>query len=327
MQSSNVIAPCYAPLVAAYLAACASCSPTAAAQYDEPTPATASPKPALMEFGFEKTPDGPLPGAWRSSSPRIKPADGQQPQPRDAAKWGVQTRDGAKFVVCQPASPAADFNQLALDQSVGPDLEVTVNMTPLAGSTDQGGGIMFRIVDERNFYLLRYNPLKKDLRLYRVVDGVGEKLAAAENIEHTPGTTHSLSVRARGAALTGWMDGKELVSATDDRYSKSGSVGLWTKSDAATAFRGLRISDRSQGGPEIAASKSSQITITVTGMSCAVCEGTVANTLKKLKGVKTATASHEDNTCTVELEPGSPVTAEHLVKALASTKYKASIKK
>ncbi|MBU6413240.1 MAG: heavy-metal-associated domain-containing protein [Planctomycetes bacterium] len=123
------------------------------------------------------------------------------------------------------------------------------------------------------------------------------------------------------------MDGEELVSASDDRYTKSGSVGLWTKSDAATAFRALRISDRSQGGPEIAASKQSQITITVEGMSCAVCEGTVANTLKKLKGVKTATASHEDNTCTVELESGSSLTAEQLVKALASTKYKASIKK
>lgn len=323
MQSSNACAS----LIAAYLAACASCSLTATAQYDEPVPATSSTKPALMEFGFENVPDGPLPGAWRSASPRIKPADGQPPPSRDPATWAIKILDGSKYVVCTPASPAADFNQLVLDQSVGPDVEIAVQMTPRAGTTDQGGGIMFRIVDERNFYLLRYNPLKKDLRLYRVVDGVGEKLAAAENIEHVPGTTHSISLRARGNALTGWMDGKELVSATDDRYAKSGSVGLWTKSDAATAFRALRISDRSQGGPEIAATKSSQITITVEGMSCAVCEGTVANTLKKLKGVKSAKASHEDNTCTVELDADSKVTAQDLVKALASTKYKASIKK
>jgi copper chaperone CopZ len=298
------------------------------AQYDLDIPtASASPKPALMDFGFENVPDGPLPGAWRSTSPRIKPVDGQPTAPRDPAKWAIETLDGAKRVVCRPATPAADFNQLVLDQPVGPDVEVTVRMTPLSGTTDQGGGIMFRIVDERNFYLMRYNPLKKDLRLYRVVDGAGEKLAAAENVEHIPGTTHSLTVRARGNALTGWMDGKELVAASDDRYTKAGSFGLWTKSDAATAFGNLRISDRSQGGPDLVAAASNQIIITVEGMSCAMCEGTVANTLKKLKGVKSAAASHEDKTCTIELEPGSSLTAEQLVKALAATKYKASIKK
>jgi copper chaperone CopZ len=300
----------------------------AAAQYDLDIPrASASSKPALLEFSFETSPDGPLPGAWKTANPRLAPAEGKPLSSRDPAKWAIESLQGSKTITCRPASPAADFNLLYLDQSVGPDLEVTVHFTPLSGTTDQGGGIIFRMVDERNFYLLRYNPLKKDLRLYRVVDGAGEKLAAAENIEHTPGSSHTLTVRAGGDALSGWLDGQQLVTATDTRYAKSGLVGLWTKSDAATAFKGLKISDRSQGGPDLIAAASHQITITVEGMSCAICEGTVANTLKKVKGVKSAAASHEDNTCTVEVEPGSGVTADQLVNALASTKYKASVKK
>lgn len=314
--------------LSAYLFCSASIPSSAIAQDGMPLPAaTQNIKPALLEFEFDRSPDGPLPKGWVASSPRIKSLDGQTPPARDPATWALETTDGSKRVVVRPASPAADFNVLTLQDVVGPDLEASVEITPLSGSTDQGGGIMFRIVDERNFYLLRYNPLKKDLRLYRVVDGAGEKLSESLNIEHMSGSSHTLLVRAVGNRLTGWMDGKELVSATDDRYTKSGKVGLWTKSDAATAFRRIRFSDRSQGGPVLANATSNQITIRVEGMSCAVCEGTVANTLKKVKGVKSATASHEDKTCTVELDSDSKVTAQDLVKALASTKYKASVQK
>lgn len=301
---------------------------SAVAQDGMPLPPSAQNfKPAFLEFDFERVPDGPLPKGWVPASPRIKSADGQNPPARESATWALESTNNVKSVVVRPASSAADFNLLTLQETLGPDLEATVEITPLSGSTDQGGGLMFRIVDERNFYLLRYNPLKKDLRLYRVVDGAGEKLSEALNIEHSAGTSHTLAVRANGNKLTGWMDGKELVSATDDRYSKAGKVGLWTKSDAATAFRRIRFSDRSQGGPTLATVASKQITINVDGMSCAMCEGTVANTLKKIKGVKAALASHENKTCTVELDAGSDVTAEQLVKALSTTKYKASVRK
>jgi len=327
-HSLSPISPSRGVVLAATLAVSFLLPTIACAQDGMPVPPSAqNVKPALLEFDFERVPDGPLPQGWVSASPRIKSADGQTPPARASATWAIESTNNVKSVVVRPASPAADFNLLTLQETIGPDLEANIEITPLGGSTDQGGGIMFRIVDERNFYLLRYNPLKKDLRLYRVVDGAGEKLSEALNIEHSAGTSHTLAVRAIGDKLTGWMDGKELVSATDDRYSKAGKVGIWTKSDAATAFRRLRFSDRSQGGPVLATAETNQITINVEGMSCAMCEGTVANTLKKIKGVKNAIASHETKTCTVELDSGSDVTAEQLVRALSTTKYKASVRK
>ena len=40
-----------------------------------------------------------------------------------------------------------------------------------AGRIDQGGGVVWRYQDAKNYYICRYNPLEDNLRVYKIVDG------------------------------------------------------------------------------------------------------------------------------------------------------------
>ena len=48
-------------------------------------------------------------------------------------------------------------------------LEVRVRAN--TGNIDQGGGLIWRARDARNYYIARYNPLERNLRVYVVTDG------------------------------------------------------------------------------------------------------------------------------------------------------------
>jgi hypothetical protein len=54
------------------------------------------------------------------------------------------------------------------------------------------------------------------------------------------GTWHELRAKVRGNTFRGFVDGKQVVDATDDRY-KRGGIGLWTKSDSVTCFDDVEV--------------------------------------------------------------------------------------
>jgi len=103
------------------------------------------------------------------------------------------------------------------------------------GVVDQGGGPMWRVADENNYYVCRFNPLESNYRVYVVEDGVRRQLGTALAPTRS-GEWHRVEVEHRGAHIRCWLDGALMLDVEDDTLPAAGGVGLWTKADARTSF-------------------------------------------------------------------------------------------
>jgi hypothetical protein len=167
---------------------------------------------------------------------------------------GFSPRSGDWSVVDDPTAPSPThalgqigksgenaFNLVVMDDVKQSDVELAVKMKAVAGDTDQGGGLAWRISDPKNYYLARFNPLERNFRIYKVIDGERKQLQSA-SVQVTPGW-HELRVTMRGDTIKASIDGHGTVTARDTSFSAAGKVGLWTKSDAQTRFDDLKIGD------------------------------------------------------------------------------------
>lgn len=130
------------------------------------------------------------------------------------------------------------FNLVLIDDTSYADLEISVLVQALDGALDQGGGPVWRVQDERNYYIARWNPLEDNYRVYKVVDGVRLQLGSAQT---KPGSaSRLLLIRMRGSHIECSLDGEALLRVEDTTFPKAGQIGLWTKADARTLFMNLR---------------------------------------------------------------------------------------
>ncbi len=63
------------------------------------------------------------------------------------------------------------FPLAVLDGFEARDVAVSVRFKPVSGTVDQAAGLVARLRDPRNYYIVRANALENNVRLYRVVDG------------------------------------------------------------------------------------------------------------------------------------------------------------
>ncbi|MHC4786747.1 MAG: family 16 glycoside hydrolase, partial [Planctomycetota bacterium] len=120
------------------------------------------------------------------------------------------------------------------------DLDLTVRVKAVSGTEDQGGGPIWRCRDRNNYYICRFNPLEGNFRVYVVIDGRRQQLAS-DRVELTAGRWYKIRVRMEGGDITCWLDGEELLYASDNTFERAGKVGLWTKADAVTSFDDLTV--------------------------------------------------------------------------------------
>jgi len=120
------------------------------------------------------------------------------------------------------------------------DLSLSVKCKPVSGKVDQACGLVFRYEDLNNYYITRANALEGNVRLYYVKDG-SRKQFASWNGTITSGTWHELRVDAKGDHFEVSWDGKKVIDAKDETFSKAGMVGVWTKADSVTDFDDLSV--------------------------------------------------------------------------------------
>ena len=60
------------------------------------------------------------------------------------------------------------------------DVDLSVKMSAVAGREDQGGGLVWRAKDAKNYYVARFNPLEDNFRVYKVVNGKRSEMKSAE---------------------------------------------------------------------------------------------------------------------------------------------------
>jgi len=111
---------------------------------------------------------------------------------------------------------------------------MTTSFKPISGEEDQAAGLIFRVQDAGNYYIVRANALEDNVAIFKYVNGRRSELAS-ESTAIEPGRWQELRVEVTGDNIRALLGKKEVVEATDDEFT-SGRVGLWTKADSVTCF-------------------------------------------------------------------------------------------
>ena len=165
----------------------------------------------------------------------------------DAGEWKVTADASAPSkanVLAQLAkSSGSEFNVTLITGTNYKDVDLSVKMKAIAGRSDQGGGLVWRAKDAKNYYIARYNPLEDNYRVYKVVNGRRSAEIQNADIRHTDGW-HTLRVTMSGDHIECYYDDKKYLDVHDSTFTGSGKIGLWSKADAQSHFDDLNVSGK-----------------------------------------------------------------------------------
>ena len=181
-------------------------------------------------INFENYPEGKAPVGF------IQTATGRQ----QTLDWKIVNDNGNKVTAQVAKNSGNYYNLLILDHFGIENFSVSVRIKAVAGGEDQGGGLLWRCIDKNNYYVARYNPLEKNFRLYRVIDGSRKQLQSVDS-DIKSGEWFTMTIQMKGNSIIGLLNGKKLIETTDDTFKSAGLIGFWTKADAVTWFDDLQI--------------------------------------------------------------------------------------
>jgi Domain of Unknown Function (DUF1080) len=147
-----------------------------------------------------------------------------------------------KSVLAQLSEDMTDehFPLLVLGDEVYGDFTLTARIKIVSGIFEQMAGIAFRMVDEKNYYVLRASALGNNVRFYKLVDGQRGTIIGPE-MPISKGEWHELSVECKGNQIRCLFDGKEVIPPATDNTFGAGKIALWTKSDSVSYFTDIHI--------------------------------------------------------------------------------------
>lgn len=174
-----------------------------------------------------------------------------------SGQWAVIKDDSAPSppdVLAQTSTDPTDFRfPLAIAEDTNyRDLALSVRFKTMSGKVDQGAGLVFRLQDKDNYYVVRANALENNLRLYHVINGRRVQFAGA-NFSVTPYAWHEIKVEARKSSFKCFYEGQLKFTAEDDTLKGAGKIGLWTKADSVIHFDDLTVEELGGNGKTSAA--------------------------------------------------------------------------
>ncbi len=157
-----------------------------------------------------------------------------------SGQWAVRPEPDAPSqpnALCQTGT--AEFPAIQLDTTAYTNFTLTTRFKPISGREDQAAGLIFRIQDKSNYYILRANALDNNVNFYIYRNGSRSNLRGS-NARVAAGTWQELRVAVQGNQFRGLLNGQQVTEASDDSY-KTGGIGLWTKADSVTCFDDLQV--------------------------------------------------------------------------------------
>lgn len=134
------------------------------------------------------------------------------------------------------------------DQGSFRDLDLSVKFKPISGEVDQAAGLVWRLKDANNYYIVRANALENNVVLYKVENGKrtdlplkGEGRTYGKKGSVPTAQWSELRVVAAGNLFEVFLNGQKLYEVEDNTFTEAGKVGLWTKADSVTYFDDLRV--------------------------------------------------------------------------------------
>lgn len=157
----------------------------------------------------------------------------------EVGRWTVVSTSDGKVLAQTAQSPDAVFNVALVEDVKARDLDLSVRIKKVEGVDDQGGGVVWRAKDAKNYYIARYNHLENNYRVYKVVDGQRTLFANAD-IPHGDGWS-TLRVTMKGDRITCYLDGNKVLEHQDSTFPDAGLIGVWSKADARSYFDDLTL--------------------------------------------------------------------------------------
>lgn len=158
-------------------------------------------------------------------------------------EWTVVSIDGGKALAQSAKNANPVFNLALVDGTHAKNVDISVKLKALAGEFDQGGGLVWRAKDAKNYYVARFNHKEDNFRVYKVVDGVRSQPFQNADVKHHEGWT-LLRVTMIGDHIECYLDGKKYLDVKDTTFPDAGKIGVWSKSDARSQFDDLTLSQR-----------------------------------------------------------------------------------
>jgi len=181
---------------------------------------------------------GQLAEGWRS--------DATQPAGKQRARWQFDAVGDRRFHMVEPGDwDSRTFNLLWTDRVRFQDGRLVLRMRADKGRVDQGGGLIWRVLDANNYYVTRFNPLEQDFRVYRVKDGVREQIQALGELPYRSTEWFTIEVEMRGDHITCVLNGREKLDGHDSTCAGAGGIGVWSKADSQCSLGGVYVE---QGG-------------------------------------------------------------------------------
>lgn len=155
-------------------------------------------------------------------------------------KWDIVNNNNKVLAQTSNKQPNNHFNLITNNNLNYTDLEISVKFKAVNGKTDQGGGPIWRYIDNNNYYVVRANPLENNFRVYKVVNGYRIELSSS-NVDMVSNRWYTIKAVMKKNKIQCYFNGELKMELTDDTFINAGKIGLWTKSDAETYFDDLKI--------------------------------------------------------------------------------------
>jgi hypothetical protein len=202
---------------------------------------------AERSFDFGLVPEGHLPPDFRSSvTGEGKPGRWEvllDEVPPLLPPLSPQAPSNTKQpVLAQLAQDKTDehFPLLIYEREEFRDFKLSTKFKTVRGDAEQMAGIVFRFQNESNYYVVRASSLGNTFRFYKVLDGQRGMMVGPE-VPVKSGVWHELSIEAEGSHFTFKLDGEQRFPTVIDISFTRGKIGFWTKSDAVSYFRDVKI--------------------------------------------------------------------------------------
>jgi hypothetical protein len=156
-----------------------------------------------------------------------------------SVNWVMQEQGDNKFVT-QKNKNTGDCINLITSIMTCKNLTLTAHVKAVGGEKVQGGGLVWRFIDNANYYRAGFNPLEKTFSLYKVVKGKTTEIQKA-TCDFGISLWATMSIEANNSHILCWFNGEKLIDLNDKSLKKEGKIGFWTKADAETWFDELFI--------------------------------------------------------------------------------------
>lgn len=108
------------------------------------------------------------------------------------------------------------------------------------GQKARGGGVVWRVMDKNNYYMVFADTSANAVNLYSVKNGTPASLARAA---FDPAAQEWITIRIEtwGEQIAVGINGRKLIDVTDDTLRRPGGIGYCTRADAATLFTPIKL--------------------------------------------------------------------------------------